>query len=57
MHFKSSVSKPFIVEAGELFKIRYNFQSPLWEFWAEAMEAFTDVNRLVEAFSLVQRVL
>ena len=47
--FRSSWSKPFIVEAGELISsgsmpfiveadelIRYNFQSALREFWVEA---------------------
>ena len=29
MHFGSSGSKPFIVEAGELIQIRFNFQSSL----------------------------
>ena len=44
----------FIVKAGELesIKIRYNFQIALREFWVEAMEAFTDVIKLVEAFGL-----
>ena len=35
MHFGSSGSKPFIVEAGEL--IIYDFQSTLREFWDEAI--------------------
>ena len=36
-HFGSSGSRPFIVEAGELIKIRYNVHSALWEFWVEAI--------------------
>ena len=36
-HFKSSGSKPFTVEAGELIKIRYYFPSALWQFWVEAI--------------------
>ena len=47
----------FIVEAGELIKIRYNFQRALWEFWVEVIEAFTDGNKLVEAFGVVESVL
>ena len=49
--------KPFIAEAGELFKISYNFQSALQEFWVEAIDTFTDVTKLVESFGLVDRVL
>ena len=50
MHFGSSGSKPFIVDAGELISsgskpsiveagelIRYNFQSSLQEPWVKAM--------------------
>ena len=46
----------FMVEAGELeiIKFRYNF---FGSSWAEAMEAFTDVTKLVEAFGLVDSVL
>ena len=53
-HFKSSGLKPFIVEAGELIKARYTFQSALREL---AMEALTDVTKLVESFGLVESVL
>ena len=55
--YYSSGSKPFIVEAGELIKIRYNFQSSLWEFWVEAIEAFTDVTTFVESIGLFERIL
>ena len=44
----------FIVESGELIKIRY---ISLWEFWDEAMEAFTDMTILVESIGLVESVL
>ena len=57
MPFGSSWSKPFIVEAGELIKIRYNMQSTIQEFWVEAMESFTNVTKLVEAFGLVESAL
>ena len=50
-------SKPFIVGAGELIKIRYNFQGALQEFWVEAMIPNTDVTKLVEVFGLVDSVL
>ena len=46
-----------IVEADELIKIRYYFQSVLWEFWVEAMKAFTDVTKLVESIRLVESVI
>ena len=37
----------------ELIKIRYNFQNA-WEFQVEALEASTDMTKLVEAFGLVE---
>ena len=49
--------KPFTVEAIGLIKFRYNFQSVLWEFWVKAIEAFTNVTKLVEVFGLVESVL
>ena len=57
MHFRSSRSKPFIVEAGELIKIRYNFQSALQDFWVEVIKAFTEGTKLVKAFGVVESVL
>ena len=57
MHFGSSRSKPFIVEADKLIKIRFNFQSALREFWIIAMETFTDMTKLVESFGIVDSVL
>ena len=56
-YFGSFGSKPFIVEAGELIKIKYNFQSTLREFWVEAMNVFTGVTKLVEEFGRVESVL
>ena len=47
----------FIIEAGGLIKIRYNFQRLLPEFWVEAMAEFTDVTKLVESIVLVESVL
>ena len=38
----------FIVEEGELIKIRYNSNKSLLEFLDEAMEAFIEVTKLVE---------
>ena len=43
----------FIFEAGELIKIRYNIQSSFWEVPVEAIEAFTDVTKLVESFDVI----
>ena len=43
-------SKPFI---GELIKIRYNFKV----HFVEAIEAFTDMTKLVESIGLVESVL
>ena len=57
MHFGGSGSKPFIVEAGELIKISYDFQSSLPEFWVESMKVFTDVTTFVESFGLVDSLL
>ena len=51
MHFGSSWSKTFIVEAGEL--IRYYVQSAL----GGSHDTFTDVTKLVESFGLVDSVL
>ena len=56
-HIRSSGSKTFIVEAGELIKIRFCFQSKLCEFWVEAIEAITEVTELVKSFSLVESLL
>ena len=47
----------FIVEEGELIKIRYNFQRALREFWVEVIKAFTDWTKLVEALGVVESVL
>ena len=47
----------FIIKAGELIKIRYDFKSALQEFWVEAMEDFTDVTKLIKAFGLVESIL
>ena len=47
----------FIVEACELIKIRYNFQSSLLEFWVEAIEAFTEVTKLVESIGLGEHTI
>ena len=55
--FRSFGSKPFIVKAGELINIRYNVQSALQELWVKAMEAFTDVTKLVKTSGLVKRLL
>ena len=54
MHFGSCESKPFIVEAGELIKKRYNFKSPLSEFWVKAMEAFTDMTNMLKYLALLR---
>ena len=43
---------PVEAEELELIQIRSNFQNAIWEFWVEALEAFTDVTKLVEAFGL-----
>ena len=56
-HFRISGSKPFIVKAGDLIKIRFNFQSALQEFLVEVIEAFTDGTKLVKAFGIVESVL
>ena len=57
MYCRSSGSKPFLVEACDLIKIGYKFQSALREFWIESMEAFIDVTNFGEAFGLVESVL
>ena len=43
-----------MVEAGvlELIKIMYNFKIHFRSSWVKAIEAFTDMNKLVEAFGL-----
>ena len=43
-----------MVEAGklELIKIRYNLQNTLQSSCIEAMDAFTDMTKLVEAFGI-----
>ena len=45
------------IEAGELIKISYKFQSLLQEFWVEAMEALTDVTKLFESIGHVESEL
>ena len=46
-----------IVEAGDLIKIRFNFQSALQEFLVEVIKAFTDGTKLVKAFGVVESLL
>ena len=48
---------PVEAEKLDLIKIRYNFQNTLQEFWIKALEGFTDVTKLVEAFVLFASVL
>ena len=48
---------PFEAEELELIKIRSHFQNTLQEFWVKALEGFTDVTKLVEAFVLFASVL